>query len=146
MFPDSKIAKQFVPGRQKTMYSSTYRIAPYFKSLLKSEVDGSPILVISFDEILHQITQACKMDVIVRYWHINGNTVKVRYWDSAFFGYAKHDDLFKQLNEATKELDQQKLYQISMDGPSVNWKFYGEVVDARKKAMYHKLIDIGSCS
>ena len=39
--------------------------------------------------------------------------------DSAYFGHAKHDDLFNQLNEATKELDQQKLYQISMDGPSV---------------------------
>ena len=86
------------------------------------------------------------MDVIVRYWDINGNTVKVRYWNSASFGHVKHDDLFKQLNEATKELHQQKLYQISVDGPSVNWKFYGKVVDAREKAMYHKLIDIGICS
>ena len=60
------------------------------------------------------------MDVIVRYWDINGYTAKVRCWNSAFFGHATHDDLFKQLNEAAKELDQQKLYQISMDGPSVN--------------------------
>ena len=52
MFPDSKIAKEFALGRQKAMYLSTFGIAPYFKSLLKSEVDGSPILVISFDESL----------------------------------------------------------------------------------------------
>ena len=116
------------------MYLSTYGIAPYFKSSLKSQVDESPILVILFDESLNQITQTCEMDVILRYWDINGNTVKFRYWGCAFFGHAKHDDLFKQLNEATKELDEQKLYQISMEGHSVNWKFYGEVVDAREKA------------
>ena len=80
------------------------------------------------------------------YCSILGNIVKARYWDSSFFGHAKHDDLFKQLNEATKELDQQTLYQISMDGPSVNWKFYGEVMNARDKAMYQNLIGIGSCS
>ena len=128
------------------MYLSAYGIAPYFKSLLKSEVDGSPILVISFDESLNQITETCEKDVIARDWDINGNTVKVRYRCSAFFGHAKHDDLFKQLNETTKELDQQKLYQISIGGLSVNWKFYGKVVDARTKAVYHKLIGIGSCS
>ena len=53
MFPDSKIVKEFALGRQKTMYLSTYGTAPYFKSLLKSVVDGSPILVISFDESLN---------------------------------------------------------------------------------------------
>ena len=33
-----------------------------------------------------------------------------------------------------------------MDGSSVNWKFYGEVVKSRKEAMYHKLIDMDSCA
>ena len=64
IFLDSKIAKEFVLGRQKAMYLSTYRIAPCFKSLLKSEADGSPILVISFDETLDQITQTCEMMIL----------------------------------------------------------------------------------
>ena len=37
------------------------------------------------------------------------------------------------------------LYQISMDGPNVNLKFYQEFVQKRKDENYHSLIDIGSC-
>ena len=33
-----------------------------------------------------------------------------------------------------------------MDGPSVNLKFYNELVQDRQENMVHSLIDIGSCS
>ena len=33
------------------MYISAYVIAPYFNSPLKSEVDKSQIIVVSFDEV-----------------------------------------------------------------------------------------------
>ena len=33
-----------------------------------------------------------------------------------------------------------------MDGPSVNLKFYYEIVQDRQENMVHLLIDIGSCS
>ena len=33
-----------------------------------------------------------------------------------------------------------------MDGPSVNLKFYNEIVQDRQENMVHLLIDIGSCS
>ena len=46
----------------------------------------------------------------------------------------------------TKDLDLKKLYQISMDRPKVKAKFYDEIVKSQEKAMFHILIDIGSCS
>ena len=33
-----------------------------------------------------------------------------------------------------------------MDGPSINLKFYNEIVQYRQENMVHSLIDIGSCS
>ena len=33
-----------------------------------------------------------------------------------------------------------------MNGPSVNSKFYNEIVQDRQKNMVHSLIDVGSCS
>jgi len=124
MFPDSEIAKDFKLGRLKATYLASYGIAPLFKSLLSSLVEKSDILVLSFDESLNEITQSCEMDIILRFWDMMENQVKIRYWDSAFFGHAKHDDLLKQFQNATKDLDHKKLYQISMDGPKVNFKFY----------------------
>ena len=37
------------------------------------------------------------------------------------------------------------MYQISMDGPSVNWKFYEAVTKDRAENESHQLINIGSC-
>ena len=58
----------------------------------------------------------------------------------------EHQNLLKHFHEVTKELDHSKLYQISMDGPSVNLKVYNEIVQDRQENMVHSLIDIGSCS
>ena len=69
-----------------------------------------------------------------------------RHLDSSFFGHARHSDLIEQFSMATKDLDPYKLYQISMDGPKVNVKFYEEIVKSQEKAMLHTLINIGSCS
>ena len=64
------------------------------------------------------------MDLIIRYWNNGAQNVDIRYWGSSFFGHATHQDLLKQFSKITSELDPQKLYQISMDGPKVNTKFY----------------------
>ena len=58
----------------------------------------------------------------------------------------EHQDVLKHFHEVTKEFDHSKLYQISMDGPSVNLKFYQEIVPDRQENMVHSLVDIGSCS
>ena len=63
-----------------------------------------------------------------------------------FFGHGTHQNLSKHFPEVTKEFDLLKLYQISMDGPSVNLKFYNVIVQDRQENMVRSLIDIVSCS
>ena len=128
------------------MYIATHGVAPHFKHLLKDNLNKSEVMVYFFDESLNEITQTCEMDVIIRYWNNDAQKVDVRYWGCSFFGHATHQDLLKQFNKITSELDPKKLYQISMDGPKVNTKFYGEIVTDRKQSMFHKLIDFGSCN
>ena len=56
MFPDSRIAEAFLMGRTKLMYMINHGLAPFFKSLLLSELNKADIFVFSFDESLNQVT------------------------------------------------------------------------------------------
>ena len=145
MFPDSNIAKSFAMGRTKAMYMTNYGLLPYFKSMLLESVRKS-VLVFSFDESLNEVTQTCEMDVYLRYWDTEANRVTVRYWGSSFFGHGRATDILQQFKDITNELNLSHLFQISMDGPNTNWKFYNDYSAERSQTTYHKLIDIGSCS
>ena len=146
MFPDSGIAKGFKLGKTKALYTATHGIAPHFKHLLKDNLNKSEVMVYSFDECVNEITQTREMDLIIRYWNNHAQKVDVRYWGSSFFGHATHQDLLKQFMKIASELDPEKLYQISMDGPKFNTKFYGEIITNRVQSMFHKLIDFDSCN
>ena len=133
-------------GKTKSMYLINHGLAPFFKSLLLSELNKSDIFIFFFDESLKQVTQTCEMDVYVRFWNVTELKVNVRFIGSTFFGHGTHQNLLKHFHEVTKELDHSKYYQISVDGPSVNLKFYYEIVQDRQENMVYLLIDIGSCS
>lgn len=145
MFPDSKIADSFEMGPDKLHYYVNFGIAPYFKSLLIETLKKSECYVLSFDESLNDFTQTSEMDLLVRFFDESTNTVKTRYLDSRFLGHATSADLQKQFNDISKELDSNKLFQISMDGPNVNLKFYDAIVSERSENEQHQLINIGSC-
>ena len=128
MFPDSDIAKEFKLGKTKAMYIATHGIAPHFKHLLKDNLNKSEVMICSFDKSLNEITQTCEMDLIIKYRNNDAQRVDVGYWGSSFFGHATHQDLLKQFNKITSELDPKKLYPISMNVPKLNPKFYEEIV------------------
>ena len=85
------------------------------------------------------------MDLLVWFFDNSTNTVNTRFYDSHFLGHATHQDLHKQFTDISNELDSNKLFQISMDGPNVNLKFYEAVVTERNENEQHQLINIGSC-
>ena len=85
------------------------------------------------------------MDIGICFWSIEEKQVKVRYLDSQFLGHATSGDLLENFNKSLVELDLSKIIQISMDGLSVNWCFYDEVIKNRKEMELHQLINIGSC-
>ena len=62
------------------------------------------------------------MEVFVRFWNVTKLKVNVEFIGSTFFGHGTHQNLLKHFHEVTKEVNHMKLYQISINGPSVNLK------------------------
>ena len=71
--------------------------------------------------------------------------IEVRYWDSQFLGHATSGDLLEYFTKSLVGLDLSKIIKIVMDGPTVNWYFYDEVLKNREEMELHQLVTIGSC-
>ena len=124
MFPQLKILYNFNLARTKFMYVINHGLAPLFKSMLNGSLQKFNIHVFCFDESLNEATQTYKMDMYIKYWNDNSNTVNVHYYGSSFLGHATHQDLFHNFNSLSKDLDPTHFYQTSMDSPNVNMKFF----------------------
>ena len=146
IFPDSKVPSFMELGKTKLMYVCNYGIASHFKNLLRDEISKSPWYSISFDESLNKVVQESEMDLLVRYWGVNRNSVRCRYWESVFLAHISAVDLLDSYNTGLSGFDFSKQAQISMDGPNVNWKFLSLVEKERDEAELSKLLNIGSCN
>ena len=93
MFPEFKTVKLFSMARTKSLYVINHGIAPYFKSLLKADIEKSDMFSFSFDESLNEATQTSEMDLYIRFWDVNLNKDNVRYFGSTFLGHGTHEDL-----------------------------------------------------
>ena len=123
------------------MYVINFGIAPYFGDILYNHLQKSDCFVISFDESLDDYTQNCQMDILIRYFDHVEDRVKVCYLDSKFFGHATHQDFFIQFMQALFKLDNNKIFQVSMDGPIVNLR----LLKKRLENEQCELINTGSC-
>ena len=85
------------------------------------------------------------MDLLVQFFDKSTNTINTRFYDSHFLGHATHQDLYRQFNDISNELDSNKPFLISIDAPNVNLKFYEAVVTERNENEQHQLINIRSC-
>ena len=65
---------------------------------------------------------------------------------SEFLNRPNAENLVNSLSSATKDLDQQNLLQISMDGPSVNWNVLNIISEKRNENELEQLLVTGSCS
>ena len=122
MFPDSAIARNFKCGETKSRYLATFGIAPYFSEALKKRVKDEDTYVLLFDESLNKELKLKKLDIHVRYWNTVENEICTEYLTSKFLGHACAADICDSLQPTLTDLTYKKLLQISMDGPSVNWK------------------------
>lgn len=150
MFPDSAIASKFQMKKDKLAYIATYGIGPFFQNRLAQEVSLCPFYSISFDESLNKVSQKGQMDLVVRYWDCKSDEVATRYLTSNFLGHACASDLLKAFMSAITDLGLrcERIIQISMDGPNVNFAFLKDFEKTMNVAHngYNNLIDIGSCS
>ena len=145
MFPGSKITNKFSLAIKKWSYMITYGIAPYFASLLLEDIKHSDNFSISFDESLNSVTANEQMNIVITFWDELNSKVQVGYLTSIFPGHNRADDLLKAFQEATSKLELDKMLQVSLDRPSVNWKFYEKLIESREISELTGLINIGSC-
>ena len=79
-----------------------------------------------------------QLDLHVRFW--DGSVVRTRYFDSAFLGHATAEHLLECVLAIVDRLELRKVCQISMDGPSVNWKFLSSFLRIWKQITDHRLL------
>ena len=70
------------------------------------------------------LMKASMMVIIVRYWDDKDLKVQYRYLPSSFLGHGKAEDLQKHFNSLATEIYAKKVFQVSMDGPTVNHKIF----------------------
>ncbi len=92
----------------------------------------APCCSVTFDKCMNKISRTEQIDFIVRYWDIDTGQVSVRYLGSEFLGHATAADLLTHFKDGITQLDPKRLLQVSMDGPSVNWKVYTDLARERK--------------
>ena len=85
------------------------------------------------------------MDLHVRFWDIENNCVATQYFNSKFLGKAATQDIYEKFSKCISELDENKLSQVSSDGPNVNLAFLDLLKEHRSDNELSCLINIGSC-
>ena len=143
MFPDCESAKHFVCRERKAAYLAAIGITSHFLSLLKGKVRDQSEYVLLFDESVNSEMQSKQLDVQVRYW--NADKVESRYFTSYFLGHADAEKVHDKFESVCADLAYEKLAQLSMDGPNVNWKVFRLMQKDVEKQTGKKLLNIGSC-
>ena len=106
---------------------------------------AAPYFVASFVECSNIITQDEQLDVVLRYWDTTEATVKTRYYSSEFLGHTRAEDLSEKFKQSMSHLEQKKMLQLSMGGPSVSWKVFRLLSESRESNGYPSLVNTGSC-
>ena len=122
MFKDNEIAKGFAPRRTKCTYLINFGVAPYFREELISSIKTSPHFFASFDEYLNRVLQDDQMEIQIRFLDESDNIVSARYFDSKFLKRPNAEKFVSELNNSLSERPLKNMHQLSMDGPSTNWK------------------------
>ena len=118
-----------------------------YHKLLISEVKESPFFTLCFDESLNPVLQNCQMNCGVWYWDEKRGISKVRYLDSKLLNRPNSKNLYEKLLEVLSEpkIGLEKMIQLSMDGPYVNWEVLKFLIEKRAEMGFPDLLDIGSC-
>ena len=130
--------------RRLRISQEEHGLAPYFKETLEHDIQKCPAYVVCFDEALNKISRRGQLGIVIRYWSTDANQVATRYFNSVFLGYATAVDLKRHFIAGLSGLALNKLIQVSMDGPSINWKFFEAMRDS-VDAADPRLLELGSC-
>ena len=86
------------------------------------------------------------MDVVIHYWDESNNVTQIRYLDLKFLNRPNAEELLSSICEILTNLTKDKLLQLSIDGPAVNWKVLELFEEKLESKDLRKTLNIGSCS
>ena len=81
----------------------------------------------------------------IRYWDTTNNCVTTHYYNSEFMGKASAQDIYEKADQCLEKLENNKLIQISSEGPNVNLAFLDILKKKRSDDELSQLINIGIC-
>ena len=79
----------------------------------------------------------------MRFW--DADNVSICYIGTEFMGHATANDLLRDLDRITEGLPRRGVFQMSMDGPFVNWKLYRKFEENMSLETGVHPINIRSC-
>ena len=135
----------FSCGRAKCGYLVTHGLAPHFKKLLVEDLNKLDNFVRLFDESYNKIVKKDQMDLRIRFWNEESNTICTRYHTSEFMGKAAAPDILNMFESCMTGLNDEKMLQVSMDGPNVNKAFLSVLNEKHQTNESSMFIDIGTC-
>ena len=71
--------------------------------------------------------------------------VRTRYYQAEFKGHSTAEKMVSVFETATCDLHLENLFQLSMDGPNVNWKLYDLIQSRLQKDCHKSMLTTGSC-
>ena len=130
-------------SEKKVAYVACHGIYPYFKAQFKQKMDSEPYVLL-FDESLNKPTKTKQLDIQIRTW--GHDRAVSRYYCSSFIGLATAADMLLSFKEYF-DLNLVNIFQLSMDGPNINWAFYDLLQqDISTEANSRpSLLNLGSC-
>ena len=123
----------------------SYGLALQFKSILQKDVESSECFVASFVDNLILKSQEGQLDLVIPFLKENLGEVETCYWHSQFIGHSTGNDVLEHFCKSLQTLNNAKLRQVSMNGPSTNWKFTHLMNRSRADQQLPKLLSIRSC-
>ena len=88
----------------------------------------------------------CQMDLGIRFWNNDRSLVETRYYDSQFLRRKNAENLLSCLADSIDHLNSDKLLQLAMDGPNVNWIVLGMLDGKLEAGNFARTLCIGSCA
>ena len=123
IFPDSQIAKQVQLHCTKLGYVVNHGLAPYYKEKIISAIKDASHFVACFDESFSAVSNRKQLDVHIISFNKTTKIVERNFIGSSFLGHGDAETCLKSLLEVLDGLNYvNKMIQIGMDGPNINWK------------------------
>ena len=151
MFPDSKIALVFSSSKTKTMYNIKFGIAKFVAAKFQDTFKKTRFYTICFDESMNIQVQVNQMDIHIRYID-NNNLSQTQHMTSFALGHSTAEDLLEKIwgmfdSEVNSgPLSPEKVVQLSMDGPNVNWKLFALLKKRFQRDPNCSVpVEVGSC-